>query len=507
MKNLIIAFLIILGFSNNTDAYSLKSIKPTFSGIFKCNKEIIPDSILVVSYPQVVMKNKTTQTIELDSKGNFNFNLPEINKTIYIRLIAYNLGKQTLIGSYFVEPNDNILIEIVNRPKREWLGGLPIAINFIGNGSEKYNLVERLQDQYQDYRKQLKSLKYDLINDSTSLTSILKEITNLTFSFAQEKEKLINESITINQDMKTLLNNEYGMYYNSWLTIIEGYFNEFKEQPNLQSITKSYFNTYKKKLFVTPSEISVISPIYIQTLVLGLKSSIRINDANGNIELEKYYNLIKNGYSGLIQERLLTEFFITPQSLIDVSNFNQNTFDSLIVDANKYITNPIYSKLIIEKIKLKRGAKLFDSEFMDLNGNLFKTEALKGKVILIDIWGEGCTACAIFHQKFEKEIYPLFKNNKNFVVLSICVDTKKEKWLSGIESGKMSSKHYVNVSTGNLSTKHPFLKYYNIYAIPFILLIDKEHRNLANLSSVGLTVKSSEIIDMINDALGKPKAN
>ncbi|RQO79077.1 hypothetical protein DBR40_04985 [Pedobacter sp. KBW01] len=506
MKNLIAIFLTITLYCGKVNGQFNEPKSPTFSGTFQCIKETVPDSILIVSYPQTVMKNKTSRTIKLDNDGNFNFKLSEIKKTSYIRMIAYNAGRQTIIGSYFVEPDDNVTIKIVDHPKREWLGGLPIAINFIGNGSEKYNMIEKLQDQYQEYRKQLKTIKFDLVSDTPSLSYILKNVTDLSISFAQKKERLINENKTINPDIRILLNNEYGMYYNSWLTIMEGYINEFKHSPNLLTIVRAYFNKYQKTLFVKPSEVSVISPIYIQTLVLGLKSSIKINDTNGKIDLKKYYYLVKNSYSGLIQERLLTEFFTTPQSLIDISNFDQNTYDTLVVDASKFITNPLYSNLISEKIKLKKGGKLFDAEFIDLNGNPFNTASLKGKIILIDIWGEGCTACAIFHQKFEKEIYPEFKDNKDFVVLSISVDTKKDKWLNGIKSGKMSSNHYINISTGDLSIRHPFLKYYGIYAIPFILLVDKEHRNIANLSSVGLTLKSNEIIDMINNALGNSKA-
>lgn len=506
MKKTLILILLSLTMMKLSLAQFPESSNPVFSGVFRFAKARIPDSLMIVTYPNIIPRDKATSIVKVDEDGRFSFKLKnKKNQPLYIKLLAFKSGKQIVLGNYFTENEDNIIAEVSESPNTYSVpNSTYINISFKGKGSEKYTLTDSIESQFQTFRKELNNLKFDEKKDSATLSSALQAMNILVAGFIAKKRDLIARSNINNPDIKTLLENEFGLYYGTWLMLNEAYLNDVKHDEELKALVRRNFKSNQGYFFVKPSEISIVSPLYIQNLVLGLKTEIKIHDLNGEVQIEEYYNSVKNRFTGIVKERMIIEFFTTPQSRIGLATFPQSTYDSLLKDASNYIEMPFYAKLISDKVKFKQGTNFIGSTFLDLDGKAFNTESLRGKTILIDVWGEGCTACSVFHKKFEKDIYPFFQNNKNFVVLSISVDKKREKWLSGIKSGKMSSEYYQNVSTGILGIDHPFLKNYNVYSIPFLLLIDPEHKIFANLTGSGLTAPTDELVKLIKEAM-RPK--
>ena len=122
---------------------------------------------------------------------------------------------------------------------------------------------------------------------------------------------------------------------------------------------------------------------------------------------------------------------------------------------------------------------------------------------IIDLWGIGCEGCAQFHKMFEKDIWPTVKDVSDFKVVSVNIDKTKDRWLKGIGSNHYTSMDYINLYTGeNVGTQnHDFTKFYNVNAVPFLVLVGKDGRIIAKFDN-GLDSKS--LLKLIFNGLSSP---
>lgn len=122
----------------------------------------------------------------------------------------------------------------------------------------------------------------------------------------------------------------------------------------------------------------------------------------------------------------------------------------------------------------KIGEAMLNFELPNEKGVLINTEQYRGSILLIDFWASWCAPC-------RKQIPELTKLNtkfkdKNFKVLSISLDTSKEKWLQALKQEKML--------WDNVLEEKEFLseivKKYEVNAIPATFLIDEKGIIIAN---------------------------
>nr|WP_198160638.1 thioredoxin family protein [Pedobacter panaciterrae] len=487
-----ILFINLLIFSSlgclNAQTTNLNDVK--FSGQVLSEKNQYPDSIIIMTFFKDWMyTGQEAFKVMVDSNGKFDFRISKITKPTKIRFSLFNSDKRKGYNEYYIEPGDDVKLQIFRSIKRD-------SFYFAGKGSSKYNLTEKLNYDYERYKPNKDILE---LGDTANFQSKLALFYNLVKHSVDKKLVLIKTfDPSLSNTMKNMLKYEYANYYESWATILTGTYIAYSENSVLRSLIRSSYNLYRDSLLLVPNEISILCPRYIVGFSEAIKMSHCLNDKTDSIELNLYYNKLKNTSSGAFRERLLAEFFISPFALQYVSHYDQNVYDSLVVDASKFIISPILRQSIAAKVKLRKNAKIYTAGFVDLNDKEFRIESLKGKIFLIDIWGDGCVGCAEFHRMFDRYVYPLFKANKNFVVLSINADKKKDTWIKAINSGIYTSRDYLNVSFGALDGGSAFLSYYNMNAYPFLLLVD-EHQRIYSKFSASLSAK--ELIIMINGAL------
>lgn len=94
-----------------------------------------------------------------------------------------------------------------------------------------------------------------------------------------------------------------------------------------------------------------------------------------------------------------------------------------------YIDNITISK------KLNYQDKPYDFSLPDSLGNNISLKSLKGKIVLIDFWYSGCSACR-FENKGYIGIYQKF-HDKGFEILSISRDKHKANWIKAMQSDSM----------------------------------------------------------------------
>ncbi|ULT23439.1 TlpA family protein disulfide reductase [Sphingobacterium sp. E70] len=101
-------------------------------------------------------------------------------------------------------------------------------------------------------------------------------------------------------------------------------------------------------------------------------------------------------------------------------------------------------------------------------GQPISFSSFKGKYVLLDFWASWCGPCRS-EMPFINEIYQKYKD-KNFEVVAVSIDSKKDHWLKAIKEDKMS---WIQLSDLKGYKNDVALKY-GVMAIPRNFLINPE---------------------------------
>ncbi len=116
------------------------------------------------------------------------------------------------------------------------------------------------------------------------------------------------------------------------------------------------------------------------------------------------------------------------------------------------------------KVEEMKGKKAPEFEGKDLDDKNVKLSNLKGKVVVLKFWFTQCKPCLLEMPELNKMIEEKYKNNKDVVFISICLDDK-----AAIK--KLLEKHPFSYST--LYNMQEVADKYNVAAYPTHMVIDK----------------------------------
>jgi hypothetical protein len=471
MKIFRLIFVLSFFLIDNTFAQKNVIDQPTFSGTVKLVGGIpAANDSLLISYKRPYTPVGTMGEgiyVVTNSNGNFNFKLPSYTEPGIIRIHLRHGKNWTDVLGYggFFEKTDNIEIDITKNTN-----GRADSASFTGIGAEKYNLLRKLNDLVEAQRPIIKKLA---INHANEIEWKLNSINFMMDSLLHLKNKLINKS-GMSPKLKNMTRYEYGNLLTYWRIWYDAMYSVYhKNNLKFKATIRDYFNKYDEHFsYPTTDTLVNLCPMYLTSLSRNVSYRMVIN-SDQQIPLESFYNALKQEYSGNIRERIIANLFLGGSGLTTDISFTNKLYDSLRFDSQKIITIPYLKEKIRTKLRTASGERLLESSFIDGSGKLITTSSLKGKVLLIDLWNVGCSFCAIFHKKFNRDVYPRLKDNENFVYLSVGMDKTINRWKEGLNSGKYTSPEYLNVHTGGQGLNHPFAKYYDIEGLPFMLLVDK----------------------------------
>lgn len=132
--------------------------------------------------------------------------------------------------------------------------------------------------------------------------------------------------------------------------------------------------------------------------------------------------------------------------------------------------------MIARMEKVQVGSIAPDFTLPDTEGNPVSLSSFRGKYVLVDFWAAWCPDC----RKENPNIVAAWKKykDKNFAVLGVSLDRKKDQWLAAIEKDNLTWTHVSDLKYWNCEAA----VLYCIRWVPTSFLIDPEGKIL----SIGL---------------------
>jgi cytochrome oxidase Cu insertion factor (SCO1/SenC/PrrC family) len=462
------------------------SITGTISGKNREGK----DSVQVYLNENYSLFGTVNFAVPIRKDGRFVINLKPIDHPANIRIGIKNYPQ--ILVNRVIEPGDTTNLEI------NVTTDIP-AIKYTGNNVAKYNCLDDLELEREKFIKKLNFSQKDFRSETDQQVSYAaRHRLNLSGYFDILKILDVYKGKVSPSMSKYIAGTYEYLILGQWDLQIRFDFGKSKKELDRRKIGQIY-NHFKFPDYNIDPLIASSNPYFIKYQLGKSRTKLFIEHQGAGFTYREFYQSLKNDFHDTVRERILAQFLYDPASSQDVLNFNMIDYEYCLNDAYSLIKDSLLKAKVANKFNTKKGAPAFNFTMPDTTGTAITLANFKGKVILLDFWFTGCTGCAAFSRMFHNKVYPKIQDKPKFEVVSVNIDENRKSWLKGIYSGKYTQKHHVNLTTGGLD--HPLLKYYNVVAFPYVLLIDGSGKIYAKIDQ---SLDSEQILNLIHSALKEP---
>jgi thiol-disulfide isomerase/thioredoxin len=398
--------------------------------------------------------------LPIDSSGVFKttFKVAISNQTRISAVLR--TSKLTLIKYGILEPDDLISMDVDLDKKAD-------KVAFSGLSGNKYETLYKLNAIISNQSPEYDEHGTNLLDYDRKMVEGI--YTNPAIIYLENHKDSI--SPLSYQVMKDDVIGQYGEMLNRNLTSLYIHIKKNGKDENYRKSLDSLYIYFLSKVDTSSGKQKALS-VYSLDYFKNISQSKVYLQKGRLITLKDDYYQVRSDYSGVLREYLLAE-------LLQFGNRFHISLDSdelhgLWTDAYKLFQLQDLKNFVTHLMAKDKGVGVYAFNFEDTKGKSVKPGDLKGKVVLVDVWFTGCGGCIGYAERLDAKVYPVFKNDKDIVFLSICGDTKRGMWLKSVEEEKYTRKKNLNVYTCGLGFGDPFLKYYGFMGGPYSLLIGKD---------------------------------
>lgn len=183
-----------------------------------------------------------------------------------------------------------------------------------------------------------------------------------------------------------------------------------------------------------------------------------------------------------LQKQFITEnpdSYISLVSLKEVAGgaIDLNTIEPLFNNLSTVVRNTKAGVDFAKRLSIAHtvaiGSNAPEFAQTDSSGNTIKLSDFRGKYVLIDFWASWCGPCRAENPNVVK-VYQKYKD-KNFTILGVSLDQKRDAWLKAIKDDKLTWAHVSDLKFW----ENEVAKLYDIRSIPTNLLLDKNGKIIA----------------------------
>ncbi|QRY55943.1 TlpA family protein disulfide reductase [Sphingobacterium siyangense] len=416
---------------------------------------------LHIIYPSIIGNGHKVICKSTLKSGRFNY-LLNLTEPISVSLTLNDIPL-LFPGTYstIINPGDSVQIVV---PDSKKLGIL--NLEFSGKGSEKNNfqktvVAAKLELYKRDPPYQNQSLEYKFQSTDRKLDAI--DFYYKRFSkIVRAKDRDIIRAI----EYSSVLDNLFITAMNSKSDSLNELFNKYIVK------NKRMLPFYKDDCIYFDGNFIAVRDYIILT---EYKNPQKFGGTLfRKLHPVKYCELVIKhmAKNPLVKEYLLSDAALNVFSREQDSENSQKIFQ--IFCENVKDDSPFYGQILnayqVVQSRLKKGMSFYNFSLKDVSGKMHNLSDFNGKVIILDLWFNGCGGCA----QMAPEIDSLEKNlkGKNIQFLSISIDRDEKLWRNGI--GKFSAKNSIQLFTDGLEMKHPLISFLKPRGFPFLAAVDKK---------------------------------